>query len=251
VATTLLALVEFGGLDPSLFRLFNALSLHTGPGLWANLTILGDGLVVAVLFLPWVHRHPERVWAGVLGALIMVVILRLFKELLPLPRPLGVLPEDTLELIGPGHRRSAFPSGHTSSAFLLAGVWALSSSRRWLAPALLVYASLAGISRMAVGVHWPSDVLGGAILGWGSAWVGLRLAGRWNWGEGPAGRRVLGTALMASAVVLLAFYPTGYPGVLLLQRALALVCLTAGGRGLLRELRESGYGGFPRTGVRN
>ncbi len=251
VAAALLAVVELAQLDPTLFYHYNALSLSTGPALWAHLTILGDGLVVAVLFLPWIRRHPERVWAGILGAVVMVLILRFFKEALDLPRPLGVLEEESIQVIGPGHRRSAFPSGHTATAFLLAGVWALSTTRRWVAPALLLYATLVGISRMAVGVHWPSDVLGGAILGWGAAWVGLRLAPRWPWGAGIAGRRILGAGLLASALVLRVLDHTGYPGVLLFQRALALGCLILGGRELLRERGEAGLGGFPPPRVRD
>ncbi len=245
VAATLLGLVEIQEWDRPLFLSFNALPRFTGPGLWAHVTILGDGLVAAVLLLPWVRRYPERVWGGLLGALVMVLILRLFKDLVSLPRPLAALPEGTINLIGPGHRRGAFPSGHTATFFLWAGVWALSTPRRWLSLALLLPAGLVGISRMAVGVHWPSDVLAGAVLGWGTAWLGLRVAGRWRWGLGARAGRVLGGALMVSAVVLLVIDHTGYPGVLLFQRALAATCLALGGRELLAEGRHSDSSGFP------
>ncbi len=159
-----------------LFFFFNSLSSYTGPAFWAHVTILGDGLVCAVLLLPWIRRNPERVWGGLLGAVLMVVVLRGFKDLLSLPRPLGVLPEDSITVIGPGLRRSAFPSGHTATMALFAGVWALSTSRRLVSWMALVLAVLVGVSRMAVGVHWPTDVLAGFALGWVSAWIGLRWA---------------------------------------------------------------------------
>jgi undecaprenyl-diphosphatase len=72
----------------------------------------------------------------------------------------------------------SFPSGHTTRAFVAAAFVALSlKDWRWGAP-LLAYASVMGLSRIYVGAHWPSDVLGGAVLG--IAWaVGFeRLATR-------------------------------------------------------------------------
>jgi membrane-associated phospholipid phosphatase len=234
IALILLIGVEVSSLDQSLFFYFNGLSSITGPRFWANVTILGDGLVCAVLLLPWIRRHPERVWGGLLGALLMVVILRSFKGFVSLPRPLGVLPEDAITVIGPGHRRSAFPSGHAATMALFAGVWALSAHRRvvsWLALGLAV---LVAVSRMAVGVHWPSDVLAGLALGWATAWIGLRWASRAKWVTNQTGNRVLTGALLLSAAVLLLLDHTGYPGVLLFQRSLALFCLLWG----LLELRR-------------
>jgi membrane-associated phospholipid phosphatase len=228
VVLVLLILVVSARLDRTLFHFFNQLSVYTGPALWANLTILGDGLVCAVLLLPWIRKNPERVWGGLLGAVLMTILLRMLKEMIGLPRPPGVLPEDALIVIGPGYRRGAFPSGHTATIALYAGIWALSTSRRLHGTLALCLAVLVGVSRMAVGVHWPSDVLGGLILGWGSAWAGLSLAGRWSWGTGRRARNIQGGVLMVSAVVLLVIDHTGYPGVLLLQRTLALTCLIWG-----------------------
>jgi len=231
VALATLILVELGGLDPSLFRFFNRLSDSTGPVFWANVTILGDGLVCAVLLLPWVRRHPERIWSGLLGALFMVLVLRLFKGTLSLPRPLAVLPEEAVRVIGPGHRRSAFPSGHTATIALYAGVWALTSRQAMAAWGCMALAVLVGISRMVVGVHWPSDVLAGLALGWIAAWLGLRVASRHPWGSRDPGRRVLAGGLLISAAVLLVIDHTGYPHVLLLQRGLAAGCLAWGAWG--------------------
>ena len=234
LALALLIGVELGSLDQSLFLFFNGFSSITGPAFWANATILGDGLVCAVLLLPWVRKNPERVWGGLLGAVLMVVILRLFKGLLSLPRPLGVLPEDMVIVIGPGHRRSAFPSGHTATIALFAGVWALTASRRFISWVALSLAVLVGVSRMAVGVHWPTDILAGLALGWVSAWIGLRWAARSTWGWGRSGRRILTGALFVSGVALILIDHTGYPGVLLFQRSVAFGCLVWGITGLVK-----------------
>ncbi|MBT8395544.1 MAG: hypothetical protein KJN92_01200, partial [Gemmatimonadetes bacterium] len=129
LALLLLLGIEFAGWDRALFAIFNDLSSFTGPVFWAHATILGDGLVCTVLLLLWTRRNPGRVWGGLLGAVFMVLVLRVFKGMLTLPRPLGVLPEDMVTIIGPGHRRGSFPSGHTATAALLAGVWAMTSTR--------------------------------------------------------------------------------------------------------------------------
>jgi len=244
VAVVLLFWVESAGRNESLFHLFNDLPRFTGPALWANLTILGDGLVCASLFLPWIRRHPERVWGGILGALAMVVILQFFKGTWSLPRPLAVLPQETVNVIGPGHRRGSFPSGHTATAFLFVGIWALSTRSRVVSLAILLPGILVGISRMTVGVHWPSDVLAGAALGWTTAWLGLRWAARTPWGMGRIGQRVTGVLLLASALVLLLIYHTGYPGVLTFQRGLAALCLAVGIVEMVRLLRSPREAGF-------
>jgi len=236
LALVLLFSVEIGGVDTSLFYAFNGLSRYTGPGVWAHITILGDGLVTAVLFLPWIRKYPERVWAGVIGALLMVLILRLFKGMWGLPRPLAVLPVETVEVIGPGHRRGSFPSGHTATFFLLLGIWALSNRNRVASVLLVIPGILVGVSRMAVGVHWPTDVLAGAALGWTSAWLGLRWAEQAPWGMRRTGQVILGILLLIGALVLLLIDHTGYPGVLLFQRGLAGLCLVFGGVEMVRIL---------------
>ena len=62
----------------------------------------------------------------------------------------------------------SFPSGHTGSAFAAAVVMFLGLPKKYGIP-ILVFACLMGLSRLYVGVHYPSDVLGGALIGTGIA----------------------------------------------------------------------------------
>lgn len=83
-------------------------------------------------------------------------------------------------------RYESFPSGHSAGAFVFATVLA------WFYPRLrwLVFALAAGCaaSRFVNGVHWASDCLAGAMVGYCAAWLTLRpyvwpLAGRWMGGK--------------------------------------------------------------------
>lgn len=63
----------------------------------------------------------------------------------------------------------SFPSGHTSSAFAFATSMSLAFPKWYVIAPSYMYACAAGYSRMHLGVHYPSDVLAGAIVGAGSA----------------------------------------------------------------------------------
>ena len=66
---------------------------------------------------------------------------------------------------------SSFPSGHTSDAFSTATSLSLAFPKWYVIAPSYTYATLVGYSRMHLGVHYPSDVLAGAIIGAGSAFL--------------------------------------------------------------------------------
>jgi membrane-associated phospholipid phosphatase len=65
----------------------------------------------------------------------------------------------------------SFPSGHTSDAFSTATSLSLAFPKWYVIAPSYIYASAVGYSRMHLGVHYPSDVLAGAIVGAGSAFL--------------------------------------------------------------------------------
>jgi undecaprenyl-diphosphatase len=82
----------------------------------------------------------------------------------------------------------SFPSGHATTAFALAACVGF-ISERWFYPSLALAATI-GLSRITEGVHYPSDVIAGAILGLLGAYaVRLFFAGRgWLFTRTPDGR---------------------------------------------------------------
>ena len=67
--------------------------------------------------------------------------------------------------------RFSFPSGHTASAFLMMTL--LSSTFPALQISTFCWASLVGVARVSLGVHYPTDVLAGALLGILTAQIGM------------------------------------------------------------------------------
>lgn len=69
----------------------------------------------------------------------------------------------------------SFPSGHTGAAFAAASALFFSKNRLWIPS--LVLAILIAFSRLYLYVHYPTDVLGGILLGILSGWLGYTLVG--------------------------------------------------------------------------
>ena len=116
-------------------------------------------MIAAVLAIVW--RRPEVFVLVAATALTMSLLNTVVKYAVQRDRPPTVIldPEPLMEV----PTTSSFPSGHTSTSFACAFV--ISSLAPRLTIPVFVLAALIGFSRIYVGVHYPLDVVVGAIFG--------------------------------------------------------------------------------------
>jgi len=231
----LMSLIGLGGSNRELFLWLNE-HLQFSKFFWLNVTLFGDAGMVMILVLPLVGRRPDIIWAGLLAGIVAALLVNGGKEFFQIPRPPAVLPADAFHQLGNRFGATAFPSGHTAAAFALAGVLGLlpiSRTVRWLAIAAAV---LVGISRIAVGAHWPLDVAAGMLTGWLSAFIGVHLA-RIVPGEHRWVQRGAAALLVFTVYYLVVLHQSGDREARLLEIVVPLLSLALALPGLKRLFR--------------
>lgn len=248
-----------------LFLQLNQWASACPPALWVFLTQLGEAGVLFLVLSPLLLWRPQAMFAVLaavpLGGLFSVACKALFNA----PRPATVLDAAQIHVIGPLLNNLSFPSGHSITAFAAAAavLACLAPGRMDAAsagpsagrppdgsvdrpvarpatmivlPALFVapvvgLAALVGFSRIAVGAHWPVDVLAGASGGWlaglSGAWATRRFPKLW---QSPVSQFLLGQGLLVTALWLF-WRPIEYPhGAVAVALALACVLVTLVGQ---------------------
>lgn len=170
------------GLD---YRILCSLQQHRTPAMdhamvWvSNSLVLAPAVPAAMAIGGWcADNQPLLQSAAQTGAAFgaTAVVTMGLKYLVGRPRPYQAYPDDLI-CVKPEWSPS-FPSGHTSMAFGTATSLSLQYPRWYVAVPALAWASAVGFSRMYLGVHYPSDVLAGALLGAASAYVAFRVQER-------------------------------------------------------------------------
>jgi membrane-associated phospholipid phosphatase len=145
---------------------------------WAAFTFLGNGWGLFAIAFPLLILAPRVLSAGIFAGVLTAVISSTLKPLLNLPRPSGVLVEGSFFRYGEILLTNSMPSGHTLTAFAVATAIFFCAKQAYRKALLLLFlfATLVGISRSAIGVHWLSDVLVAAGLGFWCGLIGAYLA---------------------------------------------------------------------------
>lgn len=206
----------------ALFLRLNHASQALSPFLWSHLTALGDAALTPLCLLPWWRKRPDLLWAGLLAALLAFAFSHGLKHEFNAPRPPAVV---SVMVIGPRLLHGSFPSGHTTTIFTMVGLMVLGLPLRTKQVSLvaILLATAVGYSRLALGVHWPLDVLVGAAGGWLCAAGGLAWARHWPHGQ-RYGYRVAFILLLGLALYGLGRGPDGLPGVYWSEK-LAIIAL--------------------------
>ena len=160
--------VWLGWFEPRLFLSLNHACAALGTGLWAGLSLLGNGWGLLAVSSPLLVLAPRLMWAWLCAAPFASLLARGVKGWLQSPRPAAVLDAAQFHILGEPLHLESFPSGHTVTAFAAATALYLAINTTGQGRRALWLFALAvgtGVSRIAVGAHWPGDVLAGAALG--------------------------------------------------------------------------------------
>ncbi len=140
-------------------------------------TYLGEEGIIWILFALAMLIFPKYRKHGVklaLGLLVMLLVNNIIlKPLIARPRPFVNDPEILGHMIVTPPSSWSFPSGHTASSFT--GAFILARANKKFAPWAYILAVLIAFSRAYLQVHYPSDIIAGAILGTLYAIAGILL----------------------------------------------------------------------------
>jgi len=157
--------------DVWVFTYFN---MHGHRTVWLDwimlfFTQIGNGLfAISVAIILYFSGRHFLAYAFALGTLSLWLVVESIKVLIHRTRPYKKI--ENSRIVGSQARGSSFPSGHTSQAFFMATfLLPYDHTNFFIWVAVYLMASFVGITRIYVGMHYPRDVLGGAMLGttWG------------------------------------------------------------------------------------
>lgn len=128
-------------------------------------------LAIVLICIRGQRRYGFSVASGLLLDLLTVNLF--LKPLIDRVRPCAV--NTAVDMLVAAPTSGAFPSGHTAAAFAV--VFALKAAGSPLWKPVLPLAVLMAFSRLYLYVHWPTDILGGIVVGAVVGWLGAKVIG--------------------------------------------------------------------------
>lgn len=145
--------------------------------LYSTLGNAGILFIVLTLVLLCIRMTRKTGLAAAGGLLVDLLVVNVtIKPLVSRARPWVVM--EGFQTLLTSSDPNSFPSGHTCAAFAFAAAVCVAAPKKWMKAAAVIAAVLMGCSRLYVGVHFPSDVLAGAVIGTLCGLAGAWLAGK-------------------------------------------------------------------------
>lgn len=233
----LACLTRFGDLDARLFIALNhAAGEYVSDEVLEATTMFGQGMWFLALISPFLLVAPRINAAAIYGTPVLLLLTHVPKLLFHWPRPSTVLAHHGAHILDAPISMNTFPSGHAIVAgmggtIIILG-WNFIRQRSWTHVPVLALVTLLCWSRVAVGAHWPVDVLAGAALGVLAGFAGHALAERYYSHSTRAW--VTLAAIQGVCAIVLAVVPTHHVLQDLLRDILAGMCIISVSWVLLR-----------------
>lgn len=166
IGLILLPFYEKGGIELKINQLHHPIL----DVLFANITHLGDGAILVVPLLLLIFYKYSYLILFALSSLIHLILVHIGKKWVfdGMPRPAEFLKDVSFYEV-PGvelHHWGSFPSGHTTTAFMLASFLYLVLPKKFKLHYLLMgFAFFVGLSRVYLMQHFLMDIWAGALLG--------------------------------------------------------------------------------------
>lgn len=229
----LLLVMWLSGVNEPLFTFLNKTLQLLPQGFWQFITTLADPWVAPLLTFVILFRQVNFVRALLICSVIAVIANYSLKHGFDIPRPNNVLPPKDFFLIGPDVQSPSFPSGHTITIFAMMGVISFWNQVNLTSRLLFTLAAFIALSRIAVGVHWPMDLVFGALIGWLVAWLAVSLNSRLESNMQPYVQMALYGIVLLGAIWAV-INKTPYPQAQWLSTAISLFAIAYS----LRSLTE-------------
>ncbi|GAC1412099.1 MAG: undecaprenyl-diphosphatase [Candidatus Doudnabacteria bacterium] len=167
------------------YKIFNALNTFPNSKLADALFIfmavyLAYILVILIAIYWFINKdrfvaRKAVILAGVSGSVARYFFASIIRALYHRDRPY-IRYQNIHELVSKNDTAGSFPSGHATAMFAIASL--IYFYNRKLGTALYIMAVLTGISRVVVGVHYPSDIVAGALIGIGTGYLVYKVLDR-------------------------------------------------------------------------
>ncbi len=146
-----------------------------------RITHLGDAgwfWIALLAFMLFFSKCRKTAATGLLAVLIGFLITNLWlKNMVARVRPYEIV--EGLQLIGNRAVDFSFPSGH-STCSVAASTVLFCRFPKWIGAPALVLALLICFSRLYIGIHYPTDVMAGMLIGMASAFLAMRIMRNWE-----------------------------------------------------------------------